>query len=144
MWVFKTKRDTNGFIERLKARIVARGDHERYGIDFTETFAPTPTPATVRLILALAAFEDLHLHSVDISSAFTYGDLDEEIYMRQPEGFHEGGKNMVCRLNKSLYGLAQASRQWNKKMHAFMLSIGFKRIHSDLSVYSRLKNPYNV
>jgi hypothetical protein len=69
------------------------------------------------LIAALAAEGDLHMHSVDITSAFTNGDLDEEIYMRQPDGFQQGGPNVVCKLNKSLYGLKHTARQWNIKLH---------------------------
>jgi Reverse transcriptase (RNA-dependent DNA polymerase) len=68
------------------------------------------------LILALAAIEDMELRSVDISAAFTNGDLDETIYMMQPEGFHQEGPNVVCRLKKSLYGLKQSARQWNVKV----------------------------
>ena len=73
--------------------------------------------------------------SVDISSAFTNGDLDEYIYMRQPEGFHEGGPNKVCRLKKLLYGLKQAACQWNIKLHSALTDMGFKRVESDRSVY---------
>lgn len=87
------------------------------------------------MIIALAAAEDLELRSVDISAAFTRGDLDETIYMKQPEGFHQGGPNMVLKLKKSLYGLKQAARQWNIKLHAALSEMGFKRIESDRSVY---------
>jgi hypothetical protein len=71
-------------------------------------------------IFALRESGGHHLRSVDISNTFTNGDLEEEIYMLQPEGFHEGGPNKVCRLRKSLYGLKQAARQWNKKLHSFL------------------------
>ncbi len=89
--------------------------------------APTPRPATIRTTFAIAAAEDLELRSVDISAAFTNGDLDEYIYMRQPDGFHEGGPNRVCKLKKSLYGLKQAARQWNIKLHSALTEMGFKR-----------------
>jgi hypothetical protein len=134
-WVFRIKRNADGSIERYKARIVAKGFSQRPGIDFTEVFAPTFRPSTLRLILALAATHDLELRSLDVSSAFTNGDLDEEIYMIQPEGFHQGGPNMVCKLNKSLYGLKQSARQWNKKLHAALSDMNFIRIESDRSVY---------
>ena len=91
--------------------------------------------ATVRLILAIAAIEGLHLRSVDISNAFLKGDLEEEIYMKQPEGFHELGPEYVLRLKKAIYGLKQAARQWNKKLHTTLVSMGFKRLESDRSVY---------
>ena len=85
--------------------------------------------------MAMDAVEDLELCSVDITSAFMNGDLDEEIYMKQPEGFHIGGPNKVCRLRKWLYGLKQSERQWNKKLHSVLTELGFKRIESDRSVY---------
>jgi len=85
--------------------------------------------------MALAAVEDLELRSVDITSAFTNGDLDEEIYMKQPEGFHMGSTNQVCRLRKSWYGLKQSARQWNKKLHSVLTELGFSQIESDRSVY---------
>jgi hypothetical protein len=78
---------------------------------------------------------DLKLRSVDITAAFINGDLDEEIYMKQPEGFNIGSPNKVCPLRKSLYGLKQAARQWNKKLHSVLTELGFKRIESDRSVY---------
>src|ERR1700719_4404883 len=100
-WVFKVKRNADGSVERFKGRVVAQGFAQRPGFDFTETFAPTAKWAALRAILALAAFEDLHLESVDISSAFLNGDLEEEGYMRQPEGFEEKGKDWVWHLKKS-------------------------------------------
>ena len=102
-WVFKVKCTTSGSVERYKARIVATGYSQRLGVNYTEVFAPTFCPATLRMILALSAVNDLELCSVDISAAFTNGDLDEDIYMQQPEGFHKGRSNKVFRLQKSLY-----------------------------------------
>jgi hypothetical protein len=134
-WVFKVKHNQDGSIERFKARLVAKGYSQRPGLDYNESFAPTFRPATLRIIMALAATEDLELRSVDITSAFTNGDLDEEIYMKQPEGFHIGSANQVCRLRKSLYGLKQSARQWNKKLHSVLTGLDFKRIESDRSVY---------
>jgi len=134
-WVFKVKHNQDGSIERFKARLVAKGYSQRPGLDYNECFAPTFRPATLRIIMALAAVEDLELRSVDITSAFTNGDLDEEIYMKQPEGFHMGSTNQVCRLRKSLYGLKQSARQWNKKLHSVLTELGFSRIESDRSVY---------
>ncbi len=134
-WVFKVKHNQDGSIERFKARLVAKGYSQRPGLDYNESFAPTFRPATLRIIMALAATEDLELRSVDITSAFTNGDLDEEIYMKQPEGFHIGSSHQVCRLRKSLYGLKQSARQWNKKLHSVLTELGFSRIESDRSVY---------
>ena len=133
--MFKVKHNVNGSIERFKAHLVAKGYSQRPGLDYNESFAPTFHPPTLCIIMALAAVEDLELRSVDITSAFTNGDLDEEIYMRQPEGFHVGSPNQVCRLRKSLYGLKQSARQWDKKLHSVLTELDFKRIESDCSVY---------
>ena len=134
-WVFKVKMNADGSVERFKGRIVAKGYSQRPGIDFTDTFAHTLRPATLHLIIAMVTIENRELRSVDITSAFTNGELEEDIYMRQPEGFHIGGPDMVCKLKKSLYGLKQAARQWNKKLHSVLTEMGFKRIESDRSVY---------
>jgi hypothetical protein len=116
-WVFKLKRNADGSIERYRGRVVAQGFAQRPGFDYTETFAPTPKWAALRAILALAALEDLEMESVDISSAFLNGTLEEEVYMRQPEGFVEKGNNWVWRLIKSIYGLKQAGHCWHKKLN---------------------------
>ncbi|RXW13926.1 hypothetical protein EST38_g11930 [Candolleomyces aberdarensis] len=105
-----------------KGRVVAKGCSQRPGIGYDDTYSPTFRAATLRTTLAAAGIEDMELRSVDISAAFTNGDLEGVIYMCQPEGFHEGGPNIVCRLKKSLYGLKQAARQWNKKLHSVLLS----------------------
>jgi len=141
-WVFKVKRKADGSIERYKARFVAKGYSQRPGLDYTEVFAPTSRAPAIRLILALAAIEDMHLHTVDISHAFVNGKLDEEIYMEQPQGFVQPG--YVCRLNRSLYGLKQASRVWNKTLHAVFSKMGFKRSESDHGIYVFVKDDVRI
>jgi hypothetical protein len=130
-WVFRIKTHSDGSIERYKARIVAQGCSQRPGRDYQEVHAPMPRPAMIRMMFAIAAAEDLELRSVDVSAAFTNGDLEEYIYMRQPEGFHEGSPNKVCRLRKLLYGLKQSARQWNIKLHTALTHMGFKRVEAD-------------
>jgi len=143
-WVFKVKKREDGSIERYKARVVAKGCSQRPGFDYVEVFAPTCRLATIRLILAIAAIEDLHVHSVDISSAFLNGDLEEEIYMKQPQGFVQFGSDYVCRLQKAIYGLKQAGRQWNKKLHQVLSTMGFRRLESDRSIYIYLRDNVRI
>ena len=134
-WVFKVKRNADGSIERYKARLVAQGFSQRPGSDYHETFAPTPQWAALRTVLVLAAFEDLHLESVDISSAFLNGRLKELVYMRQPEGFEERGAGWVWRLKRSLYGLKQAGRVWHETLNEKLEEMGFKRILCEHSIW---------
>ena len=138
-WVFVVKRHSDGSVERYKGRVVAQGYSQRPGFEYAEdaTFSPTYRPASLRLILALAAQKELHLRSVDISAAFLLGtELTEDIYMRQPPGFHHGAPNMVCHLRKPLYGLKQSARNWNQKLHQVLTQeMGFKRLESDRAVY---------
>ena len=139
-WVFKVKLNPDNTVECYRSRLVAKGYSHRPGYDYTEVFAPTFRPASLCLITALAAKEGFKMRSVDIFSAFTYGELDEVIYMKQPEGYHQGGPNVVCKLHKLLYGLKQSARQWNKKLHSVLDSMGFKRVLSDNSIYIYSRN----
>ncbi|KAH9793735.1 hypothetical protein KPL71_004641 [Citrus sinensis] len=111
-WIFKTNRDSNGNVERYKARLVAKGFTQKEGIDYKETFSPVSTKDSFRTIIALVAHFDFELHQMDVKTAFLNGDIEETIYMVQPENFVLGDpKKMVCKLTQSIYGLKQASRQ---------------------------------
>ena len=130
-WVFKLKSDG-----RYRARLVAKGFTQIPGIDFDETFSPVARFESLRLLLALAALEDWHIHQMDVKSAFLNGVLEEEIYMEQPTGFVVAGQETrVCRLKKALYGLKQASRAWNLQFHGVLTGLGFTRTFSDAGVY---------
>lgn len=134
----KTKRGKDGSITKHKARLVARGNRQRYGIDYEETYAPVARYASIRCILALVAHHDLELHQMDVKSAYLNGELHETIYMRQPEGFVQAGKeSLVLQLRKSLYGLKQAGRTWNVKMDATLKSHGFTALDADPCIYIR-------
>jgi hypothetical protein len=134
--VFKIKQGTNGEVERYKARLVARGFTQTYGVDYNETFAPVTKFTSIRCILALAALEDMEIHQMDVKTTFLNGKLEEEIYMEQLQGFvHQGGEHLVCKLHKSLYGLKQSPRAWNQKLDAFIKSIEFMKSEADPSVY---------
>uniref|UniRef100_A0A1J3K4I8 Retrovirus-related Pol polyprotein from transposon TNT 1-94 n=2 Tax=Noccaea caerulescens TaxID=107243 RepID=A0A1J3K4I8_NOCCA len=135
-WIFKTKLDCNGNVERYKARLVAKGFNQKEGIDYCETFSPVSRKDSLRIILALVAQYDLELHQMDVKTAFLNGDLEEEVYMRQPEGFIiEGQEDMVCKLKKSIYGLKQASRQWYLKFDEIITNFGFKENIVDPCIY---------
>jgi transposase InsO family protein len=140
-WVFKAKHNANGNITRFKARLVARGFSQAFGIDYFDTFAPVAKLTTYRVIFALAALEQWEIHGMDVITAYLLGKLDEEIYMMQPEGFVRMGmkRNMVCRLLRSLYGLKQAARVWNLKIHTFLTKIGFIRSTADPCLYVDIK-----
>ena len=133
-WVLKHKYNSDGSVERLKARLVCCGYSQRYGVDYEQTYSPVPQLKSFRIVLALAAQYDLELWQLDVVSAFLNGVLEEEIYMEQPEGFQdETGR--VCLLKKALYGLKQAPHVWNSNLNTTLLSLGFKQCVRDACVY---------
>ena len=138
-WVFKTKRDSKGNVERYKARLVAKGYTQKDGIDYKETFSPVSRKDSLRIVMALVAHFDLELHQMDVKTAFLNGDLEEEVYMDQPQGFETTSKrNLVCRLKKSIYGLKQVSRQWYLKYNDTVLSYGFVEMTVDRCIYMKV------
>ncbi|GJR38735.1 ribonuclease H-like domain, reverse transcriptase, RNA-dependent DNA polymerase [Tanacetum coccineum] len=137
-WVFKTKKDANGNIIKHKARLVAKGYIQEHGIDFEEVFAPVARMETIRLLLAIAANNKWEVHHLDVKSAFLHGDLKEEVYVTQPEGFikrEDNGK--VYRLIKALYGLRQAPRAWNIKLDNTLKSLDFKKCALEQAIYTK-------
>lgn len=137
-WVFKLKRKADGQIDKYKARLVARGFTQKLGFDYGETYAPVAKLVTLKILLAVANQKDMHIHQMDVKSAFLNGELKEEIYMELPEGFKQANK--VCKLNKALYGLKQASRAWNEKFNEFMMRIKFEKCVSDQCLYVKGQN----
>ncbi|GKB92753.1 zinc finger, CCHC-type containing protein [Tanacetum coccineum] len=140
-WIFKRKMKVDGTIDKFKARLVIQGFRQKEGIDYFDTYAPVARITTIRLLLALAAIHNLVIHQMDVKTAFLNGDLDEEVYMKQPEGFvMPGNEHKVCKLVKSLYGLKQAPKQWHQKFDEVVLSSGFHLNQSDKCVYSKFDN----
>src|SRR6266702_596646 len=138
--VCKRKRDDAGNVVRYKVRYVAKGYAQRYGVDYDKTTAPTVRLESFRALLHTAATLDWDLRQFDIKTAFLHGILpeDETMYMEQPEGFEEAGKeDWVMKLMKSIYGMKQASRIWNKTFNAAIVGWGFERLACEWCVYKR-------
>jgi hypothetical protein len=139
-WVYKTKYDSKGKIERFKARLVAKGFTQREGSDYTETFSPVSKKDSFRIVMALVAHYDLELHQIDVKTAFLNGALQENVYMAQPKGFViEGKEHMRCKLKKFIYELKQASRQWYLKFDEVIKKFGFIENQVDNCVYIKIK-----
>ena len=127
-WDFRVKRSAEGEIIRNKARFVAKGYTQVEGLDYKETFAPTAKLSTFRVLLACAAHEGVIPRQMDIKTAYLHADIDEEIFLEQPEGFVEEGKeDHVCKLQKSLYGLKQSGRNWYQLLSRILEIVGFLR-----------------
>lgn len=136
-WVFKVKSDCDNNVH-YKARLVVKGCSQRKGIDYEETYSPVVRYSSIRFLMSLAVEHNLEIDQMDAVSAFLQGDLEEEIFMVQPDGFQHGTK--VCRLNKAIYGLKQASRAWNKKLDGVLVQLGFKRSAVDECIYFKISN----
>ncbi|CAI7771264.1 unnamed protein product, partial [Closterium sp. NIES-54] len=133
-WVLRVKTDAEGRLERRKTRLVIKGFQQREGIDFQEVFAPVAKAPTLRLLLAAAAVCGWKVEQMDVKTAFLYGVVDEEIYMKQPEGYDDGS-GRVCRLNKAIYGLKQAPRCWYARLVEVLEALGFKVSGCDESLF---------
>ncbi|CAI7878652.1 unnamed protein product [Closterium sp. NIES-54] len=129
MWVLRVKTDAEGRLERRKTRLVIKGFQQRERIDFQEVFAPVAKAPTLRLLRAAAAICGWKVEQMDVKTAFLYGVVDEEIYMKQPEGYDDGS-GRVCRLNKAIYGLKQAPR-----LVEVLEALGFKVSGCDESLF---------
>lgn len=135
-WVYRVKCDSSGNFQKYKARLVARGFTQKYGIDYTDTFSPVVRHSTMRLLFSLANEYDLNIDHIDVNTAFLNGELNETIYMEQPEGFHDDkNKDKVCLLQRSIYGLKQASRMWYCKVHDLLTKNNFKQSKCEPCVY---------
>lgn len=129
-WVYSIKLRSNGTLDRFKARLVALGNKQKYGVNYVETFAPVAKMTTVRLIISLAASQGWPLHQMDVKNAFLHGDLKEEIYMTLPPGLSSSSSG-VCKLKRSIYGLRQSSRTWFDKFRTTLLQFSFKQSQYD-------------
>ncbi|KAF2350629.1 Reverse transcriptase RNA-dependent DNA polymerase [Trinorchestia longiramus] len=140
-WIFKKKTGPDGNVCSYKARLVAQGCVRKFGVDYDETFSPVVRFESVLAVLALVANNNLQLHHIDVATAFLNDVLSEEIYLTQSEGFvSEGNENLVCRLNKSLYGLKQSPKCWNTALDGHLKQLGFKQFKNDACIYTHVSN----
>jgi len=133
-WIFKIKRNHDGMIVKHKARLVAQGYSQKYGIDYDETYAPVATKRSLRCFLAYAAKHNLYMEQMDIETAFLSGDIDRQMFMKAPQGF-ESKVGKVVELTKSIYGLKQAPRIFYQKLENALRRIGFIQSRVDSCIY---------
>lgn len=139
-WIFKRKMKTDGTIDKYKARLVIKGYKQKKGYDYFDTYSPVSRMTSIRMILAIVSLRNLEVHQMDVKTAFLNGDLEEEIYIDQPEGFESMDKRKVCKLVKSMYGLKQAPRDWHEKFDGIMKINGFKINECDKCIYVKITN----
>lgn len=143
-FVYKIKTDQDGKISKFKARCVAKGYSQEYGIDYFDTFSPTLRYNSFRYVISVAQLKGFKIHHLDVQTAFLNGELAEEIYMHVPEGFESLVVDKRCthvlKLKKSLYGLKQAGRVWNEKFTATIIAMGFFQSAADPCIFYKFKN----
>uniref|UniRef100_A0A251UJX2 Putative ribonuclease H-like domain-containing protein n=1 Tax=Helianthus annuus TaxID=4232 RepID=A0A251UJX2_HELAN len=138
-WIYKTKYDEHGNVSKHKARLVAKGYNQKYGIDYQDVFAHVIRFDTIRLVLALVAQHGWHLHQMDVKMAFLNGNLKEQVYIDQPEGYvKKGEERKVCHLKKALYGLKQAPRAWYIRIDEYFRSHGFKKCIYEHTLFTKI------
>ncbi|GJY68571.1 retrovirus-related pol polyprotein from transposon TNT 1-94 [Tanacetum coccineum] len=137
-WIYKVKLDELGGILKNKARLVARGYRQEEGIDFEESFAPVARLEAIRIFLAFAAHMNMVVYQMDVKTAFLNGNLREEVYVSQPDGFvDKDNPNHVYKLKKALYGLKQAPRAWYDMLSSFLISQDFSKGLVDPTLFIR-------
>ncbi|KAL0414099.1 UNVERIFIED_CONTAM: Retrovirus-related Pol polyprotein from transposon RE1 [Sesamum radiatum] len=135
-WVFPLKLKTEGTVDRYKVRLVAKGYTQVEGVDYVESFSPVAKPVTVRLLLVVAGARNWEIHQLDVNNAFLHGCFDEEIFITPLEGYSVT-PGSVCCLTRSLYGLKQASRQWNQEFTSKLLRFGFSQSCHDHCLFTK-------
>ena len=135
-WVFSIKHKVDRSIERYKERLVAKGYTQTYGVDYQEIFSPVAKLNTVRVLLSLATNLDWPLHQLDVKNAFLHGNLEEEVYMDIPPGYTATSKTeVVCKLQRALYGLKQSPRAWFGQFSLAMKKYGFQQSNSNHTLF---------
>jgi len=135
-WVFKTKLNADGSINKYKARLVVKGYAQMFGVDYFDTFASVARQDTIRMLLAIATQKGWKIYQLHVKSASLNGFLEEEIFVEQPKGFFvKGHEDKVYLLKKALYGLKQAPRAWYNKIDEFLSKLGFVKSLSESTLY---------
>jgi hypothetical protein len=143
-WIYKTKLNEKGEVEKHKAILVAKGYAHKYGTDYKEVFAPVARWDTIRSILAIAALNGWNVFQLDVKSAFLHGELAETVYVEQPLGYVTKGKEgHVYKLHKALYGLKQAPRAWYSKIEQYFVKEGFVKCPHEATLFVKNDNKHN-
>lgn len=144
-WIYKTKLNELGEINKHKARLVAKGYSQELGIDFTEAYAPVARMDTIRTILATAAQREWVIYQLDVKSAFLHGVQHEDVYIQQPKGYEvEGEEDKVYKLHKALYGLRQAPRAWFSRIEEHFIKEGFMKSPNEETLFLKENDQGNI
>jgi hypothetical protein len=128
-WIYKPKFKEDGSIDKCKSILVEKGCSQKESIDYEKTFSPVAKLNTIRMLIPLATKYHWKLHQLDVKYSFLNGELKEEVYLTQREGFVKSGQeHLVCKLKKSFYGMKHSPRSWYEKINSFSLQQGFMRI----------------
>ncbi|GJR28665.1 retrotransposon protein, putative, ty1-copia subclass [Tanacetum coccineum] len=142
-WLFKKKTDMDGAVHTFKSCLIAKGFIQTYGVDYKETFSPVADIRAIRILIAIAAYYDYEIWQIDVKTAFLNRHLSKEVYMMQLKGFvNPKYPNHVCKLKHSIYGLKQASRQWNKRFDDEIKKFGFTQNQDEPCVYLKASGSY--
>lgn len=135
-WIYTLKYLPNGYLDRYKACLVARGFNQQHGLDYAETFSPVIKSTTFRVVLEQAVRSNWGIRQLDVNNAFLQGTLTDEVYVKQPLGFiDKDWPHHVCKLRKALYGLKQAPRAWYEELKRTLISAGFQNSVADTSLF---------
>ena len=139
--ILKNKFNDNGHVTRNKARLVCKGYPQVEGIDFEETFAPMARLEAIMMFLAFACYKNFKVYQMDVKYVFLNGEIEEEVYIEQPEGFLlSESRNYVCKLKKALYGLKQALRAWFSRLEKYLQKQGYRRGAVNNNLYIKFEN----
>lgn len=137
-WIYKTKLNEKGEVDKYKALLVAKGYNQQYGVDYAEVFAPVARLDIVHVILSLAARNDWTVYQLDVKSAFLHGELNEEVFIAQPPGYEQKGQeHKVYKLKKALYSLKQAPQAWYSRIESYFMKEGFEKCPHEHTLFVR-------